>query len=76
MNLEVDSASNRKEYEESSWDGEGGLMASWHVRLTIPPSMNQLSKNTVSTSHSHMSLQQRYRDTFTFLIWIPSYVSF
>jgi hypothetical protein len=51
----VDSASNRNEYQESSWGVKGGR----RLRLTtLPPSVRQLSRQNVgaSTSHSPMGL--------------------
>jgi hypothetical protein len=51
----VDSASNRNEYQESSW----GLKGGWRVRLTTsPPSMSRdcLDNVGASTSHSPMGL--------------------
>jgi hypothetical protein len=51
----VGSASNRNEYQESSWGVEGGR----RVRLTaLPPSVSRLSGENVgvSTSHNPMGL--------------------
>jgi hypothetical protein len=46
----VDSVSNRNEYQESSW----GLKGSKHIRLiTLPPSVNQLSRQNMGASMSH-----------------------
>jgi hypothetical protein len=46
----VDSASNRNEYQESSWRVEGG----GRVRLTtLPPSMSHLSRENVEASTSY-----------------------
>jgi hypothetical protein len=52
---EVDSASNRNKYQESSW----GVKDGWRVRLTnLPPSLSRLSRQNVgaSTSHNPMGL--------------------
>jgi hypothetical protein len=52
---EVNSASNRNEYQESSWGVKGGR----YVRLTTsPPSVSRLSRENVgaSTSHNPMGL--------------------
>jgi hypothetical protein len=46
----VDSASNRNEYQESSWGLKGGR----RVRLTyLPPPVSWLSRENVGTSTSH-----------------------
>jgi hypothetical protein len=53
--LGVDSVSNRNEYQESSWEVEGGR----RVRLTpLPSPMSRLSRDDVraSTSHNPMGL--------------------
>jgi hypothetical protein len=45
----IDSASNRNEYQESSWRVKDG----WHIRLTIsPPSVSQLSRKCGSLNLS------------------------
>jgi hypothetical protein len=51
----ADTASNRNEYQESSWGAMGGL----NIRLTnLTPSVSQLSRENVgaSTSHNAMGL--------------------
>jgi hypothetical protein len=61
----VDSASNRNEYQESSWGVKGGRC----VRLTsLPPSISRLSRENVgiSTSRNPMDLHGLYRDSFAF----------
>jgi hypothetical protein len=41
----VDAASNRNEYQESSWGGGGGVKGGWRVRLTtLLPSVIRLSR--------------------------------
>jgi hypothetical protein len=46
----VDSASNRNEYQESSWELKGGR----HVRLTIlPPYLSRFSRENMGASTSH-----------------------
>jgi hypothetical protein len=56
----VDSASNRNEYQESSW----GINDSWHVRLTtLSPSVSQLSRANVGAlmPHSPVGLHGLFR---------------
>jgi hypothetical protein len=58
-------ASNRNEYQESSWGIKGGM----HVRPTTSlPSVSRLSRENVgaSTFHNPMGLHGLYRDNFTF----------
>jgi hypothetical protein len=46
----VDSASNRNEYQESSWEVKGGR----RIRLTtLPPSVSRLSIENVGASTPH-----------------------
>jgi hypothetical protein len=52
----VDSASNRNEYQESSWGG-GGVKGGRRIRMaTLPPSVSRLSKESVGASTSHNSM--------------------
>jgi hypothetical protein len=60
-----DSASNRNEYQESSWGIKGGR----RVRLTtLPPTVSRLSRENVgaSTSQTLWAFAACYRDSFTF----------
>jgi hypothetical protein len=59
-------ASNRNEYQESSW----GVKSSWHVGLTtLPPSVSRMSDSFgASTSRNPKGLHGLYRDNFTFTI--------
>jgi hypothetical protein len=53
----VDSASNRNEYQESSWGGK--RTADRRIKLiTLPPSVSRLSRENVgaSTAHKPMGL--------------------
>jgi hypothetical protein len=59
-----DAASNRNEYQGSSWGAKYGR----RVRLTIlPPSVSRLSGENVraSTSHNPIALHDLLKDSFT-----------
>jgi hypothetical protein len=66
----VDSASNRYEYQESSWWVKSGR----RVRLTaLPPSVSRKSENVgASTSRNPKGIHGLYRDNFTLPLFLNS----
>jgi hypothetical protein len=64
MTLGVDSASNRNEYQESSW----GVKSGRRIGLTtMSPSVSRIPENVgTSTFRNPKRLHGRYRDNFTF----------
>jgi hypothetical protein len=71
---EVDSASNKNEYQESSW----GVKSGWRVGLTtLTPSVGRMSENVeASTSRNHKGLHGLYRDNFSLLLLLLSFTTF
>jgi hypothetical protein len=63
-------ASNRNEYQESSWGVKSGRRL---VLITLPPSMSRMSENVgASTSRNPKGLHGLYRDNFTLPLWLYS----